>query len=64
MRLPAGNCVTASINAPTSPAAGSVRIQATTMFPAIPHRTAESLRLAPTPVTQPEIVCVVETGKP
>ena len=34
------------------------------MFPAIPQRTAENPRLAPAPMTQPEIVCVVETGKP
>ena len=34
------------------------------MFPAIPQRTAENLRLAPAPITQPVIVCVVETGNP
>ena len=39
-------------------------IQAITMFPATPQRTAESRREAPAPITEPEIVCVVETGKP
>ena len=39
-------------------------IQAMTMFPATPQRTAESRREAPAPMTLPEIVCVVETGKP
>ena len=39
-------------------------IHAATMFPATPQRTAESLREAPAPMTQPEIVCVVETGNP
>ena len=64
MRFPAGKRVTTSIVAPTSPAAGSVRIHATTMFPAIPQRTAEKRRLAPAPITQPVIVWVVETGNP
>ena len=39
-------------------------IHATTMFPATAQRTAESRREAPAPITLPEIVCVVETGKP
>ncbi len=30
----------------------------------MPQRTAESPREAPAPITEPEIVCVVETGKP
>src|SRR5512145_3002544 len=38
--------------------------QAVTIEPATPQRTAENRRLAPAPITQPEIVCVVETGKP
>src|ERR687895_199145 len=45
-------------------AAGSVRIHAATMFPATPHRTAESRLAAPEPITAPEIVWVVESGKP
>ena len=64
MRFPAGSLVTDSIGAPTAAAAGSVRIQATAMLPAIPQRTAENLRLAPAPITQPVIVWVVDTGKP
>ena len=42
MRSPAGILVTSSMTAPTIPAAGSVRAQATAMFPAIPQRTAEN----------------------
>ena len=34
------------------------------MFPATPQRTAVSPRIEPAPMTEPEIVCVVETGKP
>jgi hypothetical protein len=34
------------------------------MLPATPQRTAEKRRVAPAPSTEPEIVCVVETGKP
>ena len=44
--------------------AGIVKIQATRMFPATPQRTAWKPRTAPAPITDPEIVCVVETGKP
>ena len=33
-------------------------------FPATPQRTAEALRAAPAPITQPVIVCVVDTGMP
>ena len=50
--------------APTSPAHGMVMTQATRMLPATPQRTAESLRVAPAPSTEPEIVCVVDTGNP
>ena len=48
--------------AATSAAAGIVRIQATTMFPATPQRTAESRFVAPAPITAPEMTCVVESG--
>ena len=34
------------------------------MLPATPQRTADSRRDAPAPITEPEIVWVVETGKP
>ena len=47
-----------------NPAAGSVTIQAITMLPAIPQRTADTLLAAPTPVIAPVIVWVVETGTP
>ena len=52
------------MTAPTSPAAGSVTAHATAMLPASPQRTAENFLLAPAPITEPVIVCVVETGKP
>src|SRR5690606_11453101 len=44
--------------------AGIVKIQAQTMLPATPQRTADILRDAPTPTMAPVIVCVVETGTP
>src|SRR5438093_6351199 len=45
-------------------AGGIVKIHAHTMRPAIPHRTAESRPVAPTPTIAPVIVCVVDTGIP
>ena len=45
-------------------AAGSVTIQAATMLPATPQRTADRRLAAPEPITAPEIVWVVESGKP
>ena len=62
--VPPGSRVSVSMPAPTSPAHGMVITQATRMLPATPHRTADSLRVAPAPSTEPEIVWVVETGKP
>ena len=44
--------------------AGMVMIQATTMLFATFQRTADTLRAAPTPMMQPVMVCVVETGTP
>jgi hypothetical protein len=44
--------------------AGSVRIQAITMLPATPQRTADTRLAAPAPITAPEIVWVVDSGKP
>src|SRR3954470_20805265 len=44
------------------PAAGSVTTQAITMLPAIPHRTADSRRVAPTPMIDVVVICVVDTG--
>jgi hypothetical protein len=41
-----------------------VKIQAQTMLPATPQRTAEALRVAPTPTMAPVMVCVVDTGMP
>src|SRR4029453_4754825 len=61
---PAGSRVTSSIDAPTSAAHGIVITHARTMLPATPQRTAERRRDAPAPMTLPEIVWVVETGKP
>src|SRR5690242_9473346 len=48
--------------AAVSPAAGKVRIQAARMLPATPQRTADSFRVAPTPMTAEVVTCVVETG--
>ena len=39
-------------------------IPAATMLPATPQRTADRRLAAPDPITAPEIVCVVESGKP
>ena len=50
--------------APIVAAAGSVKSQAATMFPATPQRTADSRLPAPAPITPPEITWVVESGKP
>ena len=61
---PPGTRVTPCIPAPTIAAQGIVMIQAAAMFPATPQRTAEKRFVAPAPSTEPEIVCVVETGKP
>ena len=44
--------------------AGMVMTQAVITLPATCHRTAEARRAAPAPMTQPVIVCVVETGIP
>ena len=44
--------------------AGIVMIQATTILFATLQRTADILRAAPTPMIEPVIVCVVETGIP
>lgn len=41
-----------------------VSIHAMTIRLPIPHLTAESLLVAPTPIMLPEIVCVVLTGIP
>ena len=45
-------------------AAGNVMIQAITIFVATSHLTAETLRAAPTPITDPVTVWVVDTGMP
>ena len=51
-------------SAPIKAAPGIVAIQANTILRVIPHRTAVSLREAPTPTIAPVIVCVVLTGMP
>ena len=43
---------------------GMVRIQAQRRLMVTPHRTAESLLVAPTPMMEPAIVWVVLTGIP
>ena len=52
------------MSAATAAAAGIVSTQATTMLPATPQRTAESRRVAPTPITDELMTCVVDTGRP
>lgn len=44
--------------------AGSVMTHARTMFPPTPHRTAENLLDAPTPMIVDEMIWVVERGSP
>ena len=41
-----------------------VMTQATATFFATPQRTEDARRAAPAPITQPVIVCVVDTGIP
>ena len=43
---------------------GIVSTHAQTICSATPQRTADSLRVAPTPMMAPVMVCVVETGMP
>jgi hypothetical protein len=43
---------------------GKVSSQALTILPATPQRTAESLRVAPTPIMAEEMAWVLETGIP
>jgi len=50
--------------AATKPLAGMVKIQAHTMLPATPHRTALARWVEPTPTMAPVMVWVVETGMP
>src|SRR4051795_11024671 len=56
--------VTPYVSAPMHAAAGRVSTHATTMLPATPQRTADSRLAAPEPITAPEMVWVVESGKP
>ena len=41
-----------------------MKIQAQTIEPAVPQRTADARRTDPTPTIAPVIVCVVDTGMP
>jgi len=50
----------AAINAET----GMVSIQAVTKLSVTPQRTADTLLVTPTPMIDPVIVCVVDTGIP
>jgi len=43
---------------------GRVNIQAQTIRPTIPHLTADIRLVAPTPIMDVEITCVVLTGMP
>ena len=51
-------------NAAIAADAGIVNTQVVMMFPAMPQRTAENLRVVPTPMMAPAMVCVVLTGIP
>src|ERR1700741_456148 len=55
---------TANTTAAISADAGMVKIHAHTIRRAIPHRTADSRLVAPTPIMAPVIVWVVLTGMP
>src|SRR5450830_1194216 len=50
--------------APIKADAGMVKIQAQTILPATPQRTAEAFCEAPTPTIAPVMVWVVDTGIP
>jgi hypothetical protein len=54
----------AYVSADIAAAQGIVRIQAQTILPATPQRTAVNLRKDPTPIIEPVIVWVVLTGTP
>jgi len=41
-----------------------VMSQPSAMRPAVPQRTEAPLRPSPTPITEPEATCVVESAKP
>ena len=56
--------ITRKTDAETRAVIGIVSIQAPTIFRAIPHLTAESLSVAPTPIIDEDITCVVLTGIP
>ena len=43
---------------------GIVSVHAQSMFPTMPHLTALSRLVAPTPITEAEMTCVVESGMP
>ena len=50
--------------APTTAAAGRVKLQASTIRPAIPQCTDASRRPAPAPKIEPVHTCVVDSGSP
>src|SRR5439155_4526582 len=60
----ATSAVRRKVRAAAAAAAGIVSTYAHTVRPATPQRTAEGLRVAPTPTIAPVIVCVVDTGMP
>src|SRR5512140_3772158 len=58
------NLMIQKVRAPMNPAAGIVSTQAQTIWLAMPQRTADSRRVAPTPTIEPVMAWVVETGIP
>lgn len=53
-----------AISQPRMPQIGKVSIQANTILRAMPQRTAERRLVAPTPIIEVLIQCVVLTGMP
>ena len=50
--------------AASKPLTGIVNIQAQSKFTVTPHLTADNRLVAPTPIMDPVMVCVVDTGIP
>src|SRR5437773_1722728 len=63
-RQACSRCNSSHVAAAISAEAGMVRIHVVTIRPATPQRTAEKCWIAPTPMIEPLIVCVVLTGMP
>lgn len=58
------NLIRANIPAAISAEIGMVIIQAQMILMVSPHRTADKRLVKPTPIMEPVMVCVVDTGMP